>query len=532
MQKDSDRRYSSVEQLVDDLNRYLNHYPILAKPDTPWYKAKKFVQRNRTVSVMTAGFSTAILGFVIALSFQYQVIQIERDNAIREAANSNQVTNFLQEMFAIANPYISGEITISPKDLIDNAKEQAIALEADKAIKGKILTTLASVYLSMGDYQQVSDTLQLAKKNLDKDPDSPPIYKIESISVEAELAYANGNYEKAKQLISPIVDQLDSLIIQAKAEPEKTLLLNVLTVALIVSATVTDALGDPQAALAHAIRAKNIVEQLGDNGHYGIAGVYGVLGGLYRQLNQFNESEEMLLLSAEHAKAAYGEENLELAYAYNQLASTYSNLDKFEEGAEYAKLGLRIRQKLFPNGHAEVMASLGNVANLTHKIGDLDEAIGFRRQAVDMSRELFGDQHIYTGANMLSLASLLMEKKQFDEAEKYTKTSGIIHKQTLPEGNLNLARIPNQMGKISFHQNKFEDAKNFFNDALTIVETSNQPNHWLAAEALSFIALINHREDRKQEANRAKQRALQIYADIFGVESKRYAFLQNMLKDV
>jgi serine/threonine-protein kinase len=54
-------RYANAAALADDVRRYLAHEPIAARPDTPLYRAAKFVQRHR------AGVATAVLA-VTALS--------------------------------------------------------------------------------------------------------------------------------------------------------------------------------------------------------------------------------------------------------------------------------------------------------------------------------------------------------------------------------------------------------------------------------------------------------------------------------
>ncbi len=53
LEKDPDRRYSSVSELSADVRRYLSNEPILARPDSWMYRTRKFVQRNRLA--VTAG---------------------------------------------------------------------------------------------------------------------------------------------------------------------------------------------------------------------------------------------------------------------------------------------------------------------------------------------------------------------------------------------------------------------------------------------------------------------------------------------
>ena len=49
LKKNPRERYASVTALADDLQRYLRHEPIAARPDTLAYRATKFVRRNRVV---------------------------------------------------------------------------------------------------------------------------------------------------------------------------------------------------------------------------------------------------------------------------------------------------------------------------------------------------------------------------------------------------------------------------------------------------------------------------------------------------
>ena len=69
-------RYNSVTAFADDLQRYLQHEPISARPDSIAYRAGKFVQRNRVVVALATVALVAILaGSGVAL---YQARIAER----------------------------------------------------------------------------------------------------------------------------------------------------------------------------------------------------------------------------------------------------------------------------------------------------------------------------------------------------------------------------------------------------------------------------------------------------------------------
>jgi hypothetical protein len=47
LRKAPERRYASAEQLSEDLRRFTEGYPVLARPDTRSYRIRKFIGRNK-----------------------------------------------------------------------------------------------------------------------------------------------------------------------------------------------------------------------------------------------------------------------------------------------------------------------------------------------------------------------------------------------------------------------------------------------------------------------------------------------------
>ena len=47
LEKDRSRRYDTPNSFADDIERFLSHEAILARPASAAYKLKKFAQRNK-----------------------------------------------------------------------------------------------------------------------------------------------------------------------------------------------------------------------------------------------------------------------------------------------------------------------------------------------------------------------------------------------------------------------------------------------------------------------------------------------------
>ena len=70
LRKEPDRRYASVDQFADDIRRHLAGRPVRAHPDTMWYRATKFVRRNRLAVAAALTLVAALAAGVAATAWQ------------------------------------------------------------------------------------------------------------------------------------------------------------------------------------------------------------------------------------------------------------------------------------------------------------------------------------------------------------------------------------------------------------------------------------------------------------------------------
>ena len=155
LHKDVNRRYSSVEQLSEDLRRYLAGLPVMARPDTIAYRARKFVRRHRTGVVFTALLAAALIGGTAATAWQARVARWERDRATRWFEGGRRLANaFLIEHDALAS--IPGGTGLREK-LMRDALRYLDELAAESAGAPGIQEELALAYEKMGDVQGRAD---------------------------------------------------------------------------------------------------------------------------------------------------------------------------------------------------------------------------------------------------------------------------------------------------------------------------------------------------------------------------------------
>ncbi len=83
MRKEPERRYASAEQMAADLLRHLEHRPVAARPDTPGYRAEKFVRRNRVPVALVGSAMAAVIALACFTTYQARVSRREVEHALQ-----------------------------------------------------------------------------------------------------------------------------------------------------------------------------------------------------------------------------------------------------------------------------------------------------------------------------------------------------------------------------------------------------------------------------------------------------------------
>lgn len=163
--KDMDSRYSSVEALAHDLERYLNGEPIAAKRDSPWYVLRKSVQRHRVAVGAAAGAFVLLALFGATMALLYQ-------RAERAAQRALRTQRFLQETLSSANAWSLGP----DATLLEVLAQAERAIQTDLAnqpdVEAELRYTLGLTYASVRHDAAAQRHLQGAYAFYARDPGS------------------------------------------------------------------------------------------------------------------------------------------------------------------------------------------------------------------------------------------------------------------------------------------------------------------------------------------------------------------------
>lgn len=137
LNKEPERRYGSVAQIIDDVERHLAGRTIGARADTWTYRTGKLIRRHATA--FTAAVAAAAVGLSLGLVYTADLVE-ERDRARREA-------EFLRELFEV--PAQSQPLTAS--QLLDRGVARVeLALAGEPELQADLFEDLAQMYHDLG----------------------------------------------------------------------------------------------------------------------------------------------------------------------------------------------------------------------------------------------------------------------------------------------------------------------------------------------------------------------------------------------
>jgi serine/threonine-protein kinase len=346
LRKEPEARYSSAEQLLEDLTRREQSLPVIAREDTFRYNASKFIRRHKTGISVAAGFLLLIVGFA---SFYTWQIAEERNKAQMEAEKAEEVTAFLLDLFESSDPYKSGRENLTAKELLDRGLERSESM-ADPIIQTEMLKVIGAAYSNLG--------FQLKGENI---LDSV-IYKHEKLygkqSLEmADLLVKRGN---AEGLNYDIAHPYYIRAYEIYNNHNNSSPLSIGTAAERLSYTYRYK-GKIDSAEFFARKALQIKEQeLTDENHTQVLEAKSTLAYVLRKKGALEEAKNLYLdIISKRETESFGRP-LELGELYNNLAFVYHDQENYKEAAKYLRKSLKINENKLGPGHTQTLQVRSN----------------------------------------------------------------------------------------------------------------------------------------------------------------------------
>ena len=515
LSKEPDRRYSTVERMVEDVRRHLDGMPVLARPATLGYRAGKFVRRH-TASLVTAAmvviFLTGLTGF-----YTWQ-LATERDRARQEARKTEEVKGFLLSLFETNDPTLSGGEEISARDLLDAGAERVdTELAAQPEIQAEMYSVVAGLYEELGLYDQalglwekaipiqreVDDPEALAEtlsrygftlSDVGRSEEAEPALR-EALELRRErsedpeaiasslnqlgmfLAYG-GHYEEAEELLR----ECNAIRERTLDKDNPEFAVSVANLGLTVKWK-----GDFDEAEVHYRRALAIRERTIGKMHPDYAVNLDNLGVLLGQRGDYEDSEQCFTEALAIRRQILGEEHPDVALSLNNLATLYRVQGRLDEAEPMYRQVLELNTRIFGPEHRRVATNLTNLASLELARGNTQEARELFERSLEIRRARLGDDHIDVAINLNHLAEILVELGDLEQADRYSAEAVDIAREAVGEQSFQLAQCLHIRGDVLFRRGRYAEASHYLEEALAIREEVLAPDHFETAETRAVL---------------------------------------------
>lgn len=386
LQKDPARRYGSADQLADDVVRFLTDQPVLARPDTIRYRARKFVRRHRLAAAAAVGIVAALAAGGFATAWQAREAARQRDASRLAAERSQRALDLLLQVFEIADE--GGGAAITARELVARSVARLRAEPGSDPLRADQLTVLARADEGLGLY---ADAAELRSELVDL----------------ARRTYGSDSLEAAREL-----DQLGSTLVLA---------------------------GDFQAAIARLDEALRLqVARLGEDhpdslstsSHLSYA--LGVKGEVHRSL-----------ALREHVLAArrriHGERHGEVAQAWNDVGRSLRFLGRSDEAERHLRRAIELRRQLEGRDAASAGVPLGNLALVLLDRGAVTAAESAAAEALAIAERTVRADHPSLAGRFQLLGGVRLAQRRLPEAEELFRRALALYRSALPPTHFSIA---------------------------------------------------------------------------------------------
>jgi tetratricopeptide (TPR) repeat protein len=392
LEKQRDRRYETVGGLARDLECYLAHEPVSARPPGRWYLARKFARRHRGLVSAAAVVLLALSGGVVGTS-----VGLARAEAARaaEAAQHRQaqareaetaaVLKFLEDRVLAAGRPEGLDGGLGADIRLMDAVRAALphvgpSFAGQPLIEARLRATLGRSFLVLGD----------------------------ALAAEQQYAVARSLYTER---LGP--DHPDTLASAAGL------------------AQSYQALGRRQEALRlneETLATREV--RLGPD-HPDTLTSMNNLAISHDALRHFHEAFQLREQTLSSRRARLGPDHPDTLQSMHALGVSYTRLGRHREALELAEKTLALRRATLGPDHPQTLRSLHQVANGYQATGRRQEAVKLQEEVLARQRAKVGPDHPDTHQTMHALSRVYATLDRYPEAIELCETTLALQRKKL-----------------------------------------------------------------------------------------------------
>ena len=431
LRKEPEARYASAELLRLDIERHLSSLPVLAHRGSRRYRMGRFLRRHRLESAAAVLVVLSMIGGTAVASREAAVASREQERAETERARAEEVSRFLEGLFAAIDPYaptperldtlparallergatrvrdeLGGQPLVQANmldvigrvyrslGLYDEARghlEQSLRLRrsAGDTVSEALATSVADLgglLVDAGRYEPALATLREAlavRRRLYGDEDRPEIAR--NLNALGRALRELGRYEEAE------AHHLEAMAMLGRTSGESSPELATFATDLVKT---LEWAGDREGEERWARESVEMHRRLFGPGHPALAIALRDLGLLQQRNGAYAEASALFDEAYEIAVDALGEGHPQIADLLNRIASARYWLGDLQAADSIQRLSIELKRALYGEAHLEITYGLNNLASVRRELGRFESADSLLREALEMTRSLVGEEH-------------------------------------------------------------------------------------------------------------------------------------------
>jgi serine/threonine protein kinase len=477
VEKERGRRYGTPAELAADIKRYLENRPVVACPASTGYRLKKYAQRHRVGVTAVAGAATLLFAFAVMQAVELRRITQERDRATRERDRANRVTNFMTNMFKVADPTEARGNSITAREILDkSSKEIETGLAKDSELQTQLMGTMGEVYLSMGLFPQAQTMLEHS----------------------IETARRTGRSENPETLRA--MSHLCLLLLRQGRYPDAETLAN-----QVIPLELRDLGPNDMTTLSTRRYLASILEFEG----------------------KFSEADRVAREALAASRGALGPENPETLRTMNVLANVLDDEKRIPDAEKLYRETLAIQLRTLGPDAPETLTTDSNLAGALQEQGRLDEAEKLERETLATRSRVLGPEHPDTLATKSNLGNTLDSAGRFSEAEALYREILDSQSRVLGKDNPDTLTTAANFGATLQRAGKLAEAEKIQRQTLEAKRRVLGPDHPETVKSLVDLAATLSVEGKLGEARQIYNDRVETFrkkSDHLGVAGALYDF--------
>ena len=432
LEKDPQMRYGSVAELTADLRRYLEGRPVLAREGALAYRAGKFVRRNRGALGLVLVVALVVLGSLVNMG-------IQRDRVLTEQERTEEMVEFLKNMFEPANPDVIPGNPMTAEALLDHGVELAASRNSDSILQAAIYETLAEQYGHLGLAEKSIAALERAVDLRRRHLGSPHPLLARTLNDLAAAYYKNQNRADAEDLYR------ESLVMKR-------------------------ALG--MSTLEQSKTLSNLASLL-----------------VYR--GQYEEAESLYQRILTLRRRNYAPTDLDTATVLRKLGHLYWLWGREEEAEPLIRECLEIRMGSLDPETTTLASTYASLARIQRSQGNLTDAEALFLKVLRIRSERLGPDHQNTAYAQRDLAALLLDRAETETARVLLdQAEETLRRQTRADEGWEISDLEIQRGRLLALTGDLEGAETCLHEGLEQIIAQRGERSVYATEARRALSEV------------------------------------------